>query len=179
MTERLIILMIKRQLDSLLLEFKEGRSDKAAKLHSVTRSERQELAAAKLINVDESFASVSGGHSWAESGEAGRWVRVHTHLRTAPFTAWKVPGRPGRRTRLVPERSIRVANSQGQQFRVDDLWDTPNRSMLPMTPWTGRTIFLVDKAHTDRWGTDQRRQRIEAANLNESQSEKGFYLLEE
>ena len=39
-----------------------------------------------------------------------------------------------------------------------------------MQPWTGRTIFVVDKDHIDRCGTDQRRQRIEAANLN---SEKG------
>ena len=85
----------------------------------------------------------------------------------------------GRRTRLVPERSTRGVNSQGQQFRVDDLWDTPNRSMLPMMPWTGRAIFLVDKVHTDRWGADQRRHRIESVNLNESQSEKGFDLFED
>ena len=74
MTKHLTLLMIKRHLDSQFLEFKEGRSDKAAKLHSVTRSDRQELAAAKLINVDESFASVSGGDFWAERGKAGRWV---------------------------------------------------------------------------------------------------------
>ena len=72
MTKHLILLVIKRHLDSLFLEFKGGRSDKAAKLHSVTRLARQELAAAKLNNVDESFASVSGGDYWAERGEAGR-----------------------------------------------------------------------------------------------------------
>ena len=65
------------------------------------------------------------------------------------------------------ERSTRGVSSQGQQFRVDDLWDKPNRSMLPMTPWTGRTVFLVDKAHTDRWGAGQRRQRVEAAKLRD------------
>ena len=171
--------MIKRHLVSLFFEFQEGRSDKAAKLHSVTRSERQELAATKLINVDEIVASVSGGDYWAETGEAGRWVRVHTHPRTAPFAPWKVPGGPGWRTRLVPERSTRGVDSQGQQFRVDDLWDTPNRSMRPMTPWTGRTICLVDNVHSDRWETDQRRQRIEVANLNESQSEKDIDLFKE
>ena len=32
------------------------------------------------------------------------------------------------------------------------------------SPWTGKTIFLVDKRHDDRWGTDQRRQRDELAN---------------
>ena len=61
MTKHLAFRMIKRHLDSLFFEFKEGRSDKVAKLHSVTRSQRQELAAARLINVDERFASVSGG----------------------------------------------------------------------------------------------------------------------
>ena len=57
MTKHLTFLMIKRHLDSLFLEFKEGRSDKAAKLHSVTRLARQELAASKLVNVDNRFAS--------------------------------------------------------------------------------------------------------------------------
>ena len=37
MTKHLTLLMIKRHLEQLCLEFKEGRSDKAAKLHSVTR----------------------------------------------------------------------------------------------------------------------------------------------
>ena len=151
-------------------EFKDGRSDKAAKLHSVTRLARQELAAAKLNNVDETFAGVSGGDYWAERGEADRWVRVHTHRRTFAFLPWKVPGGRGRKTRLAQERSTRGVNSQGQQFRVDDLFDASTRSMLPITPWTGRTIFSVDKAHVDRWGTDQRRQRIEAASLRKPQT---------
>ena len=90
-----------------------------------------------------------------------------------------VPGGPGRKTRLTQERSTRGVNSQGQQFRVDDSWEKPIQSMLPTMPWTGRTIFLVDKIHTDRWGNDQRRQIIEAANLKDSQSETGFGLLEE
>ena len=87
MTKHLTLLMIKRHLDtgSLFLEIKEGRSDKVAKLHSVTRLGRQELAAAKLISVDENFASVSGEDYRAERGEGGRWVRVHTHPRTSPF----------------------------------------------------------------------------------------------
>ena len=74
MTKHLSFLMIKRHIDSLLLEFKEGRSDKAATLHSVTRLARQELAASKLVNVDNSCASVSGGDFWAERGEFGRRV---------------------------------------------------------------------------------------------------------
>ena len=40
------------------IDVKEGRSEKTAKLHSVTRSERQDLAAVKLVYVDDSVASV-------------------------------------------------------------------------------------------------------------------------
>ena len=68
---------------------------------------------------------------------------------------------------------------QGQQFQIDDKWNKPNISSASMTPWTGRTTFLVDKIYTDRWGTDQRRQRVEASNLIYSQSEKEFDLFEE
>ena len=148
-----------------VFRFQRGsRPDQVAKLHSVTRLARRELVAAKLITVDESFASVSGGDCWAEGGEAGRWVRVHTHQGASPFLPWKVPGGPGRKIRLTQQRSTRGVNSQRQQLRVDGLWDTPTRSMLPMAPWTGRISFLVDNAHTDPWGTDQRRQRFEAAS---------------
>ena len=164
--------MIKSHIASLFLDFVEGRSDKAAKLHSVTRMLRQDSAVAKIQSADESLTSVSGGDYCAERGEAGRWVRVHTHPRVSAFPPWKVPGGPGRKTRLTPERSTRGVNSQGQEFRVDDSWERPIQSMIPTTPWTGRTIFLVDKTHTDRWGTDQRRQRIEAANFQDAQSEK-------
>jgi hypothetical protein len=129
---------------------------------------------AKLQSADESFASVSGGDYWAERGEAGRWVRFHTHPRVSAFLPWKVPGGPVRKTRLTPGRSTRGVNSQGQQFRVDDSWERPIQSMIPTTPWTGRTIFLVDKTHADCWGTDQRRQRVEAANFQDAQSENGL-----
>ena len=68
---------------------------------------------------------------------------------------------------------------QGQKFQIDDKWNEPNISSTSTTPWTGRTTFLVDKNYTDCWGTDQRRQRIEASNLIYSQSEKEFDLFEE
>ena len=49
-----------------------------------------------------------------------------------------------------------------------------------MQPWTGRTIFIDDNVHTGRWGTDHRRQRIEAANVkSEKVSENMFDLLDE
>ena len=64
-------------------------------------------------------------------------------------------------------------------FKIDDLWGKPNSSMLAMAPCTNRIIFLADKAHTVFLGTDQRRQRVEASNLINSQSDKEFDLFEE
>ena len=127
----------------MFLQFKEGRSDKAAKLHSVTRNTRQEAAMRKLHVVDESFASVSGGDYWAEKGEAGRWVRVHTHLRNSCVQPWKVPGEPGRRTQMTHERYTRGLNAQGRLFRVDDSWDELSTNSITMKPWTGRTIPIA------------------------------------
>ena len=60
MTKHLTLLMIKRHIASLFLEFVEGRSDKAAKLHSVTRMLRQESAVAKLQSADESSQASQG-----------------------------------------------------------------------------------------------------------------------
>ena len=144
--------MIKIHIESVFLESKEGRSDKAAKQQPVTRESWQESAMTKLRTVDESFSSISGGHDWAERGEAGRWVRVHTHPRTSSVLPWKVPGGPGRKTRLTHERSTRGVNSQGRQFTNDDLWDEPTANPITMTPWTGRTIFMVDQIHSDHLG---------------------------
>ena len=149
------------------MSLKQGKSDKGTKLHSVTRSIRQDSAMLKLQMAEESFASVSGGDHWAERGEASRWVRVQTTPRTSSFLPWKVPGGPGRKTRLTHERSTRGVNSQGRQFRVNDWWDDPTANSIPMT-LDGQNHIVVDKVQTDRWGTDKRRQRIEAANLKES-----------
>ena len=90
-------------------------------------------------------------------------------------------GGPGRKTRLTQERSTRGVDMQGQQFKIDDNWNGQDIPSTPTIPWIGRTIFLVDKIHTDRWGTDQRRQRVEASNLiySQSEKEKEFDLFEE
>ena len=67
----------------------------------------------------------------------------------------------------------------GPAIPVDDSWEKPIQSMLPAMLLDRPNIFFVDKTHTDRWGSDERRQIIEAANLKESQSEKDVDLFEE
>ena len=160
------------------MSLKQGKSDKGTKLHSVTRSIRQDSAMLKLQMVEKNFASVAGGDYWAERGEAGRWVGVHTTPRTFSFLPWKLPADRGRKTRLTHERSTRGVNSQGRKLRVDNSWDNPASSSVPMRPWTDRTIFMVDNVHIDRWGTDQQRQRIEVGNLKGSRELSWFRLSE-
>ena len=57
MTKHMTILMIKRHIEKLCLEFKDGRAEKAAKMHSLTRNSRVEAAQSKLRAIDEGFAS--------------------------------------------------------------------------------------------------------------------------
>ena len=168
MTKHSTTLMVKRHIATLCLEFKDDRAEKAAKMHSVTRNSRVEAAQSKLRAIDEGFASVAGGDYWSEKGEEGRWVRIPVTPRTSAFLPWKVPGGPGRKTRLTTERSTRGVDSCGRQFRVDDSCDDPTVGSLSARTWTGRTVLLVDKIHDDRWGTDQRRPWIEVGSLRES-----------
>ena len=88
----------------LVFECTEGRSEKVAKLHSVTRNDRQESAALKLQAIDKSFASVSRGDYWAEKGEAGRWVRFHTHARTSAFFAMEGSRRTRKKNEINPRK---------------------------------------------------------------------------
>ena len=74
MTKHLTVLMIKRHVEKLCLSFRDGRAEKAAKLHSLARNSRIEIAQSKLKSNQEGFANLAGGDYWSEKGEAGRWV---------------------------------------------------------------------------------------------------------
>ena len=171
MTKHLTQLMIKRHVDGLNLEFRSGRSEKAAKLHSLhsaLKKERQATADIKLDRAGVAFSESAGGDYWSERGERGRWVRIHTTPRTVDFLPWKVARGPGRKTRLSSVRSTRGVDVNGHTFEIKDDWTNAQSRNRPR--WTGRTIFLVDRAHTDEWGTDQRRQRDEVANFSEART---------
>ena len=61
-------------------------------------------------------------------------------------------------------------NTAGKRFTMTDDWSENGTGDVTSTPWTGKTIFLVDKIHDDRWGTDQRRQRDEVSNAQVSRA---------
>ena len=56
----------------------------------------------------------------------------------------------------------------GRRMEIKDDWTDESGRPLSSMSWTGRTVFLVDKTHTKRWGTDQRRQRVEVRNRRTS-----------
>ena len=120
MTKHLTQLMIKRHSDGLNLEFRAGRSEKAAKLHSVAlaKKERQVAAEVKATRSVSTFAELAGGDYWSERGERGRWVRVHATPRTTDFLPWKVARGPGRKTRLMPVRLTQGVDDNGCSFKI-------------------------------------------------------------
>ena len=165
MTKHLVSPMIMRHVKNLNLDLREGRSEKAAKLHSITRSARQAKADTKRDVAMCSFNRLSGEDFWSERGEYGRWVRTHVVPRLSMFCPWKATRGPGRKTKLDPVRSIRGVYSNGEEFKIQDDWMSSDEKRRMHLPWTGQTIFIVDRKHSTEFGTDQRRQRALVSNV--------------
>ena len=145
------------------MDHREGRAGKASKLHSIRRRGRQEKAEKKEADVYNKFSSVSGEDYWTEKGELGRWVRVHVRPRLSLFSPGHAQHGPGRKTKLIVRRETRGVHECGRRFRKDDDWTTSRESQLGLVkPWTGKTVFIVDQEYSKQYGTDQRRQRIDA-----------------
>ena len=109
-----------------------------------------------------------GDDFWAEVGEYGRWVGVHGSPRTARLCSSDAARGPVRKTRLKGVRSTQGVDSMGRQFIVSDNWSSKLAAEAAELPWTGKIVFIVDRKHDARWGTDQRRQRSEAMNFGRS-----------
>ena len=168
MTRHLGSPVIMRHVKNLNLDLREGRSEKAAKLHSITRSARQAKADAKRDVAMCSFNRLSGEDFWSERGEYGRWVRTHVVPRLSMFCPWKATRGPGRKTKLDPVRSIRGVYSSGEEFKIKDDWTSPDEKRRMHLPWTGQTIFIVDRKHSTEFGKDQRRQRASVSNVKKA-----------
>ena len=151
---------------NLNLELREGRSESAAKLHSIAKFVRQDRAVRKRDVAIGSFNRATGEDYWSERGEHGRWVRMHTVPRRALFNPWQAPRGPGRKTRLHPSRTVRGVRSDRDEFIIKDNWMNVEgeKEQMPL-PWTGQSIFIVDRLHSVDYGTDQRRQRTSVSNL--------------
>ena len=153
MTKHLAAAVIIRHTGKLNLRHEKGRSDIAAKLHTIGEKKHEDI--------DEP-------DFWAERGERGRWVRIHSTSRRALFDPWDAARGPGRKTRLQAVRTTKGTYIGGGGFEQHDRWQGQVRD--EEEAWKGATIFLVDKTYSKDYGTDQRRQRLAAKNKREDQS---------
>ena len=88
MTKHLAIAVILRHMSKLNLVHVGGRSDAAAKLHSVEGSLIPSRTSGRVIPSVDLSSRKSSGDYWAEKGEHGRWVRIHVEPRTDRFDPW-------------------------------------------------------------------------------------------
>ena len=145
------------------MDVRDGRAQKAAKLHMLRQKENRQRTARELVErACTSYAEVAKADYWTDRGKSGRWVRVHTAPRSNKFNPWRVPRGPGRKTRLQSIRSTHGVDSSGMRLLVEDHSVSGVKEEESQRPWMGKTIILVDGVHTDEWGTDQRRQREQA-----------------
>ena len=152
MTKHLTTTVQQRHVEYMKLEFREGRAQKAAQLHSTQRAESQ-----------GEFLEGGVGDRWEERGEDGQWVRLHRTPRTSLFTPFRVPWGPGRKSRLASIRHTVGVDETGMKFDIMDDWTQPGvaHRVLPQR-WTGSTIFRISAFDDQDFGGDQRRQRDRA-----------------
>ena len=85
MTKHLVGPVLKRHTDTVKLEFRSGRSDKAAKLHRMCRKDAAKRSA-RLCAVE--FNGRGGGDYWQSTGENGIWIRIHRSPRLGLCTPY-------------------------------------------------------------------------------------------
>ena len=147
MTKHLAEGMISKHAARMSLDFREGRSSKAANLQSVARvakQDRQTKADEKLLSICENFQDGPGGDYWHTRGSDGVWVRVHATPRQALFTPAKVHRGPAHLDRLQCKRETVGVYDDGETFRLEDDWRiTKQAHRILDKKWTGRTTFSV------------------------------------
>ena len=162
LTKHLTVAVIEKHLEFLNLEFREGRAEKAANLHELSRARRQEesIKGNKIFSFEDGRAD-----SWASRGEGGEWCRSHRTPRRALFTPFKIPRGPGRKTKLKVTGTTEGIDDLGQKFVVKDNWtDQAQAHALRERPWVGCTSFVVDPEEDVNYGGDYRRQRAQVIN---------------
>ena len=137
-----------RHVEMMQMDFREGRSQAAAQLHSV-----------KELQPQGEFLEGGDCDRWSERGAQGRWVRWHRTPRSSLFNPRKVSNGPGRKTRLCSIRETIGIDETGRRFKIKDDWLTSRDSPVLPRRWTGITVFNTAGFDDLEHGGDQRRQR--------------------
>ena len=163
-TTHLAIAKVEKLLSKMYINYKEGRADKAAKLHSL-RSKDQGGARAQEEEITRAMSSldgagdtwndirrvgndVRGGDRWKSRGHEGTWHRWHVTPRRSMFTPYRVSKGPGKEVALRSSRFTCGVTQSGKKFEVYDDWTRPDRRhMLLDEPWMGYTVFTEEGAN--------------------------------
>ena len=164
------VAVIEKHLECLNLQYREGRSEKVAKLHVVTEKPKSVNKIGRAQRQKENIMHQGifdfdkcKNDDWIERAENEKWCRWHRNPRRALFTPFKVARGPGRRTKLEPTRITEGVDELGQRFRIEDDWRDPAQSHRVLDlQWVGKTYFKVDPIEDIDLGGDYRRQRDRA-----------------
>ena len=139
MTKNLGADMIKKHTSRLRLEFRAGRSGKAAQLQGLSRRKAHED---NFVGVLDRYAERRGGDLWHSRGAGGSWIRIHSAPRRSLFTPCRVPRGPAHPDKLSGTRVTKGIHCSGNKFVVEDNWMNPDCAHRVLDlPWTGSTTF--------------------------------------
>ena len=163
MTNNLSVANLLLHVQTLSMQFQEGRAEKAAQLHAVSgnsrdssngsvsrsssdvRQQRRASASEAVSAVCAEFEGSVGNDKWVERGESGRWTRLHTAGRGEMFTPYGIEHGPSRKTKLVAARKTTGVTVSGRHFEMFDDWTRPESAHAHSEePWTGKTTFYVN-----------------------------------
>ena len=148
LTKHLVTHVQQRHIEMMQMDFRDGRAQAAAQLHSV-----------EALQPQGEFLEDGGCDKWSERGDQGRWVRWHRTPRCSLFNPRRVSHGPGRKTRLSSVRETIGIDETGRRFVVKDDWLSSRNSPVLPQRWTGMTVFTTVDFDDAEHGGDQRRQR--------------------
>ena len=162
MTKHLSQGKIDKNVLTMQMEYAEGRSGKAANLHSVEVSK----AKSSWDKIRKTGHEKRGGDDWISNGKGGVWHRQHTTPRVSLFTPYKVSKGPANRIPLSHVRFTCGVTESGKSFEFHDDWTLPDRKHKVLEePWIGYSVFVERSASNE---SVQASRIIEGRNLRDN-----------
>jgi hypothetical protein len=122
----------------MYMDFPEGRSNKAAQLHSI----QDPVNKKDWSELRKTGHEKRGGDDWISRGQNGTWHRQHSTPRVSLFTPYKVAKGPKARVPLSHVRFTYGTTESGKTFEFHDDWTLPSRKHYVLEePWVGYSIF--------------------------------------
>ena len=152
MTKHVPAELIRRHRECMSLEFREGRTEKAAKLQHLAKAQRRRQAEERMISACEKFDRGHRQDKWVSRGAEGEWTRLHDTPRRSLFTPCRVARGPVHPDKLEGKRVTVGIFADGERFELEDGWREPGLARRVLSElWTGITKF---KARTICWADE-------------------------